>query len=97
MGYAFIALATLACATAAVLRLPCYGEYRMDKMWLVAALSGSLSFPIPMLMPAELKPRIGIFATFSWYGQAVIVGLLALMLLLGLIWLPLSREARDNG
>ena len=31
MGYALIALAALVCAASALLRLRCYGEYRMDK------------------------------------------------------------------
>ena len=84
------------CAAAALLRLRCYGEYRMDKLWLIAALLGTLSFPIPMLMPADMKPRIDIYATFSWYGLAVIVEILALRFLIGVIWLPFMREARDR-
>ncbi len=96
VGYAFIALATLVCAVSALLRLRCYGEYRMDKLWLIAALLGTLSFPIPMLMPADMKPRIGMYATFSWYGLATIVGILALMFLIGLICVPFIREARDG-
>ena len=76
--------------------LRCYGEYRMDKLWLIAALLGTLSFPIPMPMPADMKPRIGIYATFSWYGLAVNVGIMALMFLIGVIWLPFMREARDR-
>ena len=96
VSYALIALAALACAVAALLRVRCYGEYRRDKLWLIAALLGTLSFPIPMLMPADMKPRIGIYATFSWYGLAVIVGILALMFLIGVTWLPFMREARDR-
>ena len=65
VSYALIAPAALACAASALLRLRCCGEYRMDKLWLIAALLGTLSFPIPMLMPADMKPRIGIYATFS--------------------------------
>ena len=96
VGYASIVLATLACAVSALLRLRCYGEYRMDKLWLIAALLGTFSFPIPMLMPADMKPRIGIYATFSGYGLAVIVGIFALMFLVGLICLPFMRQARDG-
>ena len=65
MSYALIALAALARAASALLRLRCCSEYRMDKLWLIAALLGTLSFPIPMLMPVDMKPRIGIYATFS--------------------------------
>ena len=95
-GYALIALATLACAVAAALRLPCYGESRMDKLWLIAALPGTLSFPIPMLMPADMKPRIGISSTFSWYGLTGVIEVLAMLFLLGLICVPFMREARDR-
>ena len=97
VGYALIALATLTCAVAAALRLPCYGTNRMDKMWLIAAPLGTLVFPIPMLMPADMKPRIGMSATFSWYGLTNLVEILALLFLLGLICLPFMREARDGG
>ena len=58
--------------------------------------AGHIEFSDTMLMPADMKPRIGIFATFSWYGLAVIVGILALMFLIGVIWLPFMREARDR-
>ncbi len=58
VGDALIALATLTCAVAAALRLPCYGTNRMDKMWLIAAPLGTLVFPMPMMMPADMKPRI---------------------------------------
>jgi len=96
VGYAFIALATLSCAVAAALRLPCYGAYRMDKLWLLAALVGTLSFPIPMLMPDDMKARIGMSSAFSWFGLTHLVEILALLFLLGIISLPFSREAREE-
>ena len=68
----------------------------MDKLWLIAALPGTLSFPIPMLMPADMKPRIGISSTFSWYGLTGVIEVLAMLFLLGLICVPFMREARDG-
>jgi len=96
-GYALIALAALTCAAAAARRLRCYGEYRMDKMWLLAALVGTLGFPITMLMPDEMRIGVGVGSTiFSWHFLAKAVEILASMFLLGLICLPFTREARDG-
>jgi len=96
-GYALIALAALACAVAAALRRHCYREYRMDKLWLLFALVGTLDFPIAMLMPEDMQTGMGAGVTyFSWYSLAKVVEFLAFGGLLGLICLPFSREARDG-
>lgn len=96
-GYALIALAALTCAVAAARRLRCNAEYRMDKMWLLAAVVGTLGFPITMLMPDEMRIGVGVGSTiFSWHFLAKAVEILALMFLLGLICLPFTREAREG-
>ena len=97
LGYASIALAALVCAVAALLRLRCYGEYRMDKLWLLGALLGTWSFPLPMLMPREMWPSISSFGLFTWFGITQLIGFLTLCVLVGLICLPFTREVRGSG
>lgn len=96
-GYALIALAALTCAVAAARRLRCYGEYRMDKLWGLFALVGTLGFPITMLMTDDMRVGVGVGSTiFSWHFLAKCVEILAFFGLVGLICVPFNREARDG-
>ena len=96
IGFGLVAAAALACAFGALLNRWYYSEYRMDKLWMIAALLATLSFPVPLLLPDSMKPRLGFANTFSWFGLSEVVQMLALCFLAAVLTVPLMKREKDG-
>ena len=96
IGFGLVAAGALACAFSVLLNRWYYREYRMDKLWMIAALLATLSFPVPLLMPDTMKVRVGPERTFSWFGLSEVVQVLSLMFLAAVIFVPLQKRDKDG-
>lgn len=73
IGFGLVAVGALPCAVGVLLNRWYHHEFHMDKIWMIAALLATLSFPAPLFMPDTMKPRLGLDNMISLYGATEVV------------------------
>ncbi len=96
IGFGLVGVGALPCAVGVLLNRWYYREFHMDKIWMIAALLATLSFPAPLFMPDTMKPRLGFENMISLYGATEVVQVIALMFLLAVFTVPFQKR-ESNG
>ena len=97
IGFGLVAAGALCCAVGALLNRWYYREFHMDKIWMVAALLATLTFPAPLFMPDSMKPRLGAARMFSLFGLVEVGQVFALIFLAAVLAVPLQKREADEG